>query len=409
MTDWQTLDQQYIMHTVRRLPIAISHAKGNYLIDTNGNRYLDLFTGLAVNILGHSHPKLMEALQKQGNRFLHISNLFLNPPAIRLAERLVRHTFGQGKVYFTNSGAESTEALIKLIHKWTQKTQIGREGIVVLKNSFHGRTLGALRLTRQPSVYQDFPQPLFPIYEIEPNDTQGFIDICQQHDPAAVLVEPILGAGGVIPLDQAFLQTLDQVAEEKNLLFCVDEIQTGMGRTGTLFAYQALNLTPDVILFAKGIGGGLPLGGIIASSKVQDTFAPGDHGTTFAPSPLSASLGNAVLDVLLEDGMMEQGRKNAEYLWSHLMELKKTYPKQIRTIQGRGMMVGIHMLLPTEQVLQIQTNLLRNGFLVNVTSQTVIRLLPPLTLTQEEIDSFITALGDEIQSAVTDENRRDSL
>jgi len=398
MTDWQSLDQQYIMHTLNRLPIAISHAEGNYLFDTEGKRYLDLFTGLAVNVLGHSHPKLMEALEEQGHKFLHISNLFLNPPAIRLAERLVTHTFGQGKVYFTNSGAESTEAAIKLIHKWTQKADHGREGIVVLKNSFHGRTLGALRLTRQPGVYQDFPQPAFPVYEVEPNDALGFIEICQKYRPAAVLVEPILGAGGVIPLDEEFLHTLDRVAEQENMLFCIDEIQTGIGRTGTLFAYQSLGLTPDVILFAKGIGGGLPLGGIIANAKTADSFGPGDHGTTFAPSPLSAAMGNAVLDVLLGEGGLEKGRKATEHLWQRLCDLKSAYPELIREIQGKGMMLGIRTLLAPEEIRQLQSSLLQAGFLINVTARTVIRLLPPLTLTEDEIESFIAALKKELET-----------
>lgn len=398
MTNWQELDQQYIMHTVKRLPIAISHAEGNYLFDTNGNRYLDLFTGLGVNVLGHSHPRLIETLQKQGNRFLHISNVFLNPPAIRLAERLITYTLGKGKVYFANSGAEATEAFIKLVHKWIKKTNTKKNGILVLKNSFHGRTLGALHLTRQPSVYQDYPQPSFPIYEITPNDLDEFNHICQKYQPAAILVEPILGSGGVIPLEKSFLQAIAQTAKENNMLFCVDEIQTGIGRTGTLFAYQAMGVTPDIILFAKGIGGGLPLGGLIAGEKTQDCFSPGDHGSTFAPSPLSAALGNTILDVLLEDGLLEKSKENAKYLWTQLTKLKEKYFSHIKCIQGKGMMIGIHMCLTPKQVRQVQESLLSNGFLVNVTSQTVIRLLPPLTLTQNEIDSFICAFEKEIQA-----------
>ncbi|MGA9172658.1 MAG: acetylornithine transaminase, partial [Thermoactinomyces sp.] len=392
MTNWQELDQTYIMSTVQRLPIAIEKAENNYLYDTEGNRYLDLFTGLAVNILGHAHPRLMKALEEQGHRFLHISNLFLNPPAIRLAQRLVKHTFGQGKVYFGGSGAEATEAAIKLIHKWAQREQNGKAGIVVLKNSFHGRTLGALRLTRQPSVYQDYPQPAFPVYEVEMNNIAELTEVCKQNRPAAILVEPILGAGGVVSLSEAFLRTIDDLCAEEDMLFCVDEIQTGIGRTGTLFAYQQFGLTPDVILFAKGIGGGLPLGGIIAGEKAADVFKPGDHGTTFAPSPLSAAMGNAVLDVLLEEGLLEQGKQRADYLWSQLAALKEKYPHLIAGMDGRGMMIGIRTSLSAEDVSRLQKELLADGILVNVTAKTVIRLLPPLTLKQEEIDFFIQAL-----------------
>lgn len=388
MTDWHTLDQTYIMPTVRRLPIAIDKAEGNYLYDTEGNRYLDLFTGLAVNVLGHSHPAVLRALREQGERFLHISNLFLNPPAIRLAQRLVENSI-PGKVYFANSGAESTEAAIKLIHKWAAKRGEGRDGIVVMKNSFHGRTLGALRLTRQPSVYQDFPQPDFPIYEVEPENIDELRHVCETRRPAAVLAEPIQGAGGVVPLSDTYLREMARLCKLHGILLCMDEIQTGMGRTGKLFAYQHYGLRPDLILFAKGVGGGLPLGGIIAGEKLMDLFQPGDHGTTFAPSPLSAALGNAVLDVLLDGGQMEKGRQTAAYLWSKLQELKEQYPSVIHSVQGKGMMIGIRTNRSAEEIAEWQKALLKEGILFNVTAKTVIRLLPPLTLTREEVDLFI--------------------
>ncbi|MGX9708768.1 aspartate aminotransferase family protein [Laceyella tengchongensis] len=392
MQTWQQLDQAYIMSTVSRYPIAIGKAEGNYLYDTEGKRYLDLFTGLAVNTLGHSHPRILEALEEQGRRFLHISNLFLNPPAIRLAERLVKHTFGQGKVYFSNSGAEATEAAVKLVHKWIQREQHGRQGIVVLNNSFHGRTLGALRLTRQPGVYQDFPQPDFPVFEVEPNQIDSLMEVCRTHRPAAILVEPILGAGGVVSLERAYLETIERLCKEEQMLFLVDEIQTGIGRTGKLFAYQHFALSPDVILFAKGIGGGLPLGGLIASAHVADLFQPGDHGTTFAPSPLSAALGNAVLDVLLEDGLLEQGRQVADALWEELYRLQQAHPRVFKGVDGRGMMLGIRTYLSAEQVKRLQSELLEAGILVNVTAKTVVRLLPPLTLTRTEVTFFIETL-----------------
>jgi acetylornithine aminotransferase len=390
VTDWKHLDETYIMSTVKRLPIAISRAEGNYLYDTEQNKYLDLFTGLAVNTLGHSHPRIIETLYRQGASFLHISNLFLNPPAIRLAERLVKLTLGDGKVYFANSGAEATEAAIKLIHKWCQTPEAkGKQGIVVLKNSFHGRTLGALRLTRQPGVYQDFPVLNFPIYEVEPNDIESLIDVCNRNQPAAILFEPILGAGGVLPLEKEFMQAAQHLCEEHNLLLCVDEIQTGIGRTGTLFAYQQESLQPDLILFAKGIGGGLPLGGIIAGKRLKDLFKPGDHGTTFAPSPLSAALGNTVLDVLLEEGQLAKSNEVSQYLWKQLLTLKERYPSIITDIKGKGMMIGIRTNRTTEEIQRLQLDLLSQGILVNVTAKTVIRLLPPLTLTKEEVDFFI--------------------
>lgn len=401
MTDWKSLDETYIMNTVQRYPIAIEKAAGNYLYDTNGKRYLDLFTGLAVNVLGHSHPRIMEALKKQATSFLHISNLFLNPPAIKLAERLVQLSLQEGKVFFSNSGAEATEATIKLVHKWTKEENNGRNGIVVLKNGFHGRTLGALRLTRQPSVYQDFPELSLPVYEINRNSIKELQEICEQHRPAAILVEPILGAGGVETVSEEFMLAIQEIADRDNILFCIDEIQTGIGRTGKMFAYQHYQLNPDIILFAKGIGGGLPLGGIIAREEVAKHFQPGDHGTTFAPSPLSAALGNAVLDVLL-DGVLERGRLRSEELWGKLEMIRLKHPDQIDYLDGKGMMIGIRTHFSPEQIQSLHRKLLERGVLVNIAAKTVIRLLPPLTLSTYDIDEFIQILSDCLGEVATE-------
>ncbi|MFE1628560.1 aspartate aminotransferase family protein [Brevibacillus reuszeri] len=386
--DWRSLDEQYIVSTYKRLPIAIAKGEGNYLYDTNGKKYLDLFTGLAVNVLGHSHPRILRALREQGEQFLHISNVFLNQPAIRLAQRLVEHTI-PGKVFFTNSGAEATEAAIKLIHKWTKTEGAGREGIVVLKNSFHGRTLGAVRLTRQAHVYQDFPQPAFSVYELDAEDAAGLRELCQKVKPAAVLMEPVLGSGGVVPLSETFLQEVSAICQEEGMLFAMDEIQTGMGRTGKLFAYQHTAVTPDLILFAKGVGGGLPLGGVIAGTKLMNQFKPGDHGTTFAPSPLSAALGNAVMDELLGPAFAKGVDEVIAYLWNQLEALRERLGDQLQALRGKGMMVGIPLTVSPEEASQLQQQLLDEGILVDVTQKTIVRLLPPLTLTKEDVDRFM--------------------
>ncbi|WP_019120783.1 aspartate aminotransferase family protein [Brevibacillus massiliensis] len=393
MDDWRSLDQQYLMSTYKRLPIAIAKGEGNYLYDVEGKAYLDLFTGLAVNVLGHSHPAIVSALREQGEKFLHISNVFLNPPAIRLAQRLVEHSI-KGKVFFGNSGAEATEAAIKLIHKWTVREANGRSGVVVLKNSFHGRTLGALRLTRQAHVYQDYPSPAFPVFEIEAQDVDELVAVFERERPAAVLMEPILGSGGIITLSESYLQEVERLCRENGTLFCIDEIQTGMGRTGKLFAYQHAGIAPDLILFAKGVGGGLPLGGVIAGERLMDLFGPGDHGTTFAPSPLSAALGNAVLDVILEPTFMEQSNQTAAYLRERLSRLVEDNPACFAEIRGKGMMLGLQMKLAAEQVSRIQGELLAAGILVDVTQKTIVRLLPPLTLTPVEADRFAEALAE---------------
>lgn len=395
MTNWAELDQRYMMPTYShlKLPIAIERGEGNYLYDTEGKRYLDLFGGLAVNVLGHSHPKIVEALKDQGSRFLHISNVYLNPPAITLAKRLSELTL-KGKVFFANSGAEATEAAIKWLHKYQTKAAPDREGIVVLKGGFHGRTLGALKLTRQPSVYQDFPLPAFEVIEIEPGNLTE-LEAAIEKRPLAILLEPVLGSGGVIPLSDAFLKRVSDLTQKNDVRLMVDEIQTGIGRTGTLFAYQQTPLQPDLILFAKGVGGGLPLGGILAKPEWSDLFGPGDHGTTFAPSPLSASLGNAVLDCLLEDGILEAAKETIDYLWEKLSKLA-AQSSYISEVRGKGMMIGIVTGGTPEQVKALRQKMQASGILIDITQKTIIRLLPPLTLTYDEIDQFVQLLNEKL-------------
>ncbi|MFB4210965.1 aspartate aminotransferase family protein [Shouchella sp. JSM 1781072] len=385
--DWLKRDEQALMNTYRRLPIVIKEGQGSYLIDEENRRYLDFITGLAVNIVGHSHPAIMETLQEQGTKFLHISNLYVNKPAVELAEKLSEKTIG-GKVFFANSGAEATEAVIKLIHKWSKQQDFAKKGVVVLKRSFHGRTLGAMKLTRQEGVYQDFPLHDLPVYEVEPEDVHGLKEVLEQYQPAAVLLEPVLGSGGVVPLSHDYLQQIESLCNEHDALFCMDEIQTGMGRTGTLFAYMQATVTPDVVLFAKGVGGGLPLGGMIVDPRLNDLFAPGDHGTTFAPSPLSCALGLTVLD-LLEEGLLAHSRTVASHLQESLETLQKEFPSLLESYRGKGMMMGLPTKLSAQQVATIQQKMIAKGVLVDVTQGTIIRLLPPLIVSQEEVNAFI--------------------
>lgn len=395
MSDWNERNHQALMNTYGRLPLVIERGEGAELIDEDGKRYLDFITGLAVNILGHSHPDIVQTLRDQGEKFLHISNLYVNKPAVELAERLIQETF-PGRVFYTNSGAEATEAVVKLIHKWT-KTQEQRDGIVVLKKSFHGRTLGALKLTRQPGVYQDFPVSDFPVYDVEPHDLEALETILSEQKPAALLMEPVLGSGGVLPLEASYIEQAALLCETYGVLFCMDEIQTGIGRTGELFAYQHTAVQPDVVLFAKGIGGGLPLGGIIVKEAHKDLFKPGDHGTTFAPSPLSSALGNTVLKLLLDDGVLAAGKRASKILLDGLDDLKKEHEDKIENIRGLGMMLGVVTKLEPKSVKLIQHKLLERGMLVDVTQQTIIRLLPPLIVSDEQIHYFLNLFNEVLK------------
>ncbi|WP_022792625.1 aspartate aminotransferase family protein [Marinococcus halotolerans] len=395
--NWLEKDQHYIMSTYQRLPIVVEKGEGNYLYDSEQNKYLDLFTGLAVNIVGHSHPYLLSKLKEQADQFLHISNMFINKPAVRLAERLIELSI-PGKVFFANSGAEATEAAVKLVHKWGSSRETPKKGIAVLEKSFHGRTLGVIQLTRQPGIYQDFPAADYPVYEVGAENLVALEEVLKTKQPAAFLFEPILGSGGIQPVSPSFMEEAKALCEKYNVLFIVDEIQTGIGRTGTFFAYERANIMPDVILFAKGIGGGLPLGGMIAGEQVQEVFHPGDHGTTFGPSPLSAAMGNAVLDVLYDQNELENGRERAEYLWSRLEEWKNKSEGFVQEIRGLGMMIGVVLDADASFVKTLQERLLAKGFMFNITQQRIIRLLPPLTLERAEVDAFIENLAAEMNA-----------
>lgn len=387
--DWMMLDQQYILPTYGRMPIVVKKAEGMYITDENNEIYLDLFSGLAVNVLGHCHPQLLEEMQYQSSQFGHLSNFFYNKPAIELAERLVKSTFS-GKIYFANSGAESTEAAIKYIHKYGK--DVGQEGVVVFKNSFHGRTLGALKLTRMEKVQQDFPSIDMPVYELEKEDLQLLEMIFKKHHPAALLFEPIFGSGGVQVISEKFIEEARKLCDQYNVLLCLDEIQTGVGRTGKLFAYQYTDITPDILLFAKGVGGGLPLGGILVADKIAHYFKGGDHGTTFAPNPIAAALGKRTVEIL-EEGILSQSNEMGGYLKEQLEVLKREYPEVIGEIRGKGLMIGVEILKNHDT---LNKHFHDRKILVNVTNVNILRLLPSLIIEKEHIDRFISVFKEII-------------
>jgi len=384
------LDQNYIMNTYKRFPIIIEKAEGNYLYDEQNNKYLDLFTGLGVSILGHRHPDIMDTLYKQADQFLHLCNHFINKPAIELAKMISELTF-KGKVFFGNSGTEATETAIKLIHKFFKNQQKEHNGIVVLKGSYHGRTMGAMYLTRQTQVYQDFPVVDFPIYEVSRENIEELRFIFERYNPSAILFEPVLGSGGVFPLSFEYVKEIEALCKKHDSLLCVDEIQTGLGRTCSLFAYQQYGINPDIVLFGKSAGGGLPLSGVIARDMIADSFLPGDHGSTFGPSPVAAALGCTLIDILASSDVMEKGKVLSEFMKNSLNSIQNFHSNSISNIRAIGMMFGISTCLNVEEIQYVKNAMLRSGFLIDVTQGNIIRLLPPLTLTKEEADSFLNA------------------
>ncbi|MBO1583195.1 aspartate aminotransferase family protein [Bacillus sp. XF8] len=389
MTDWFQLDKEYVMSAYQRMPVAIEKGEGCKLYDVNGKEYLDLFSGVGVNILGYNHPNLIKATFEQSTRCLHLPFHFLNPAAIEYAQKLVEHSLKDGKVYYTTSGAEATEATLKLIHKYRQITNQERDGVIVLKESFHGRTLGALHFTRQESIYQNFPRTSIPVYEVERENLEELERTIRKENPIAIMLEPVLGSGGIYPLSGEYLKGVEELCRQYNMLFIVDEVQSGIGRTGKLFAYQHFDITPDIIQFGKGAGGGTPLGGIIVGSRLYDIFSPGDHGTTFAHSPIGTALGLAVLKTLIDDGLMEKSYEMSLYLNTKLQEIQKENPYLIKEVRHCGMMFGISIHDTNEYVKKLQLELLDKGMLVDVTQGNVIRLLPPYIISKEEIDEFM--------------------
>ncbi|MFE9077993.1 aspartate aminotransferase family protein [Bacillus mobilis] len=389
MSDWSQLDKEYMMPTYCRTKVAIERGEGCKLYDVDGKEYVDLFSGVGVNVLGYNHPKIVQTTMEQVTKSLHLPFHFLNPVAIEYAKKLVDCSLKNGKVFFTNSGTEATETTLKLIDKYRANTGEAREGIVVLKNSFHGRTLGALHFTRQESVYQNFPKTSIPVYEVERENIEQLEETIVKENPIAIMLEPVLGSGGIYPLSGEYLHGVQKLCDKYNVILIVDEVQSGMGRTGRLFAYQNFNITPDIIQIGKGAGGGIPLGGIIVGEKLCDIFAPGDHGTTFAHSSMGTALGLTVLNTLIDDGLMQEAYEMSLYLHDKLQEIQKENAYYIGEVRHAGMMFGISLNDTNENVKNLQVELMEKGMLVDVTQGNIIRLLPPYIITKEEIDAFV--------------------
>ena len=388
-------DQQYIMNTYKRLPIVIKKAKGNYLIDETNTRYLDFFAGIAVNSLGHSHKAIQKAMKVQMKQFLHLSNYFATESVVSLAKQLT-HLSGLDQVFFTNSGTEATEAAMKLARKATRSIQSDQLEFVALHESFHGRTLGALSLTGQMKYQEPF-RPLIPLVKhIERNNIAQLRNAISEKT-SAIFLEVIQGESGVQPLSEPFLQAVMELQAHYHFLIVVDEIQTGLYRTGIPFAFQRTPLKPDIITVAKSLGGGLPIGAVIATGEVASAFKPGDHGSTFGGNPFVAALGSALLDEMAKPEFQRQLKNNSAQLKAGLLELQNQYPHVIQEIRGEGFMLGLEC---GQKATLIQKAALKYHLLLNVTNQTVIRLLPPLTLTSKELQAFFVAFKESIDEVV---------
>jgi len=373
-------EKQLFFHTYNRIPLEISRAEGVHLIDKNDNRYLDLFSGLAVNALGYSHPKIISAVMQQMTKFSHLSNGYISDIQLELAELLISHT-RMSKAFFTNSGTEAIEGTIKLIRK-----KFGPDKkIYSLDNSFHGRTYGALSLTNRAKYQKGF-EPFLPnIDKIGFNNVEDLKNKIDSNT-AAVFIEFIQGEGGVNIVSNDFIEELKKLRKKYEFAIVADEIQTGIGRTGKKFGFSDFDISPDIIVLAKALGGGLPLGAFLATSKFDDIFKAGNHGTTFGGNPVCCAAGKVVLTEVFENGLMEHVKIEGEYLISQLNELAKLFPEKISKIRGKGFMVGIELLEPG---MPYVSKMRERRVLINCTNSNVIRLLPPLIISKNDIDFFL--------------------
>jgi len=377
------LDQNYILNTYKRLPLEVVKAKGSYLFDEKNNKYLDMFSGIAVSSLGHLHPKVIKAMKDQMKKNLHLSNYFVSKPLVELAEGLVKNSFAS-KVFFTNSGAEAIEASIKLARKYGKSIDANKFKMIALTESFHGRTMGGLSLTAQYKYQEPF-LPLLPgVTYVKRNDVTELKN-AMNDDVCAIFVEMIQGESGIQELSKEFIDVMIKTSKEYQVLLIADEIQTGLLRTGKLFAYQHTDLIPDILTLAKSLGGGLPLGAMLVSESLENVLKAGDHGTTFGGNPLAAASGLASFQILSSESMVLEVQEKSKWLFEQLIELKSKY-NIIKVIRGKGLMIGIEV---GEFAEQIKTEAFAKKLLLNITNQTVIRLLPPLNISYKDLKVFL--------------------
>lgn len=380
-------EKKYLMQTYTRPTMVLDKGEGMKVWDLEGNQYYDFIGGIAVNALGYSHPKLIQATKNQAEKLIHCSNLFYSEPQIILAQILVEISCGD-KVFFGNSGAEVNEGAIKLAVKYFKGQNKDKHKIIYMKNSFHGRTIGTLAATGKYKYQKDY-LPLLPKFKQALFNDLNSVKEAVDDQVAAIIVEPIQGEGGINIASIEFIEGLRELCNKKDMLLIFDEIQCGLGRTGKVFAYQHYYVEPDILTLAKSLGGGLPIGALIAKEKVASSFKPGDHGTTFGGNPVVCAAAIANLKVLQEENLIAKCQEKGEYFKKKLEELKEKYPEYIKEIRVLGLMVGLEIKKDGPEVVK---KCLEKGVLINCTAGNVLRFLPPLIVKEEEIDYLIEVL-----------------
>lgn len=376
--------------TYARYPAAMVKGDGCRLIDADGREYLDFLSGIAVCALGHCHPAVTEAIRRQAGELVHVSNLYYTRPSIELAELLTGNSFGE-RIFFANSGAEANEAAIKLARIHAGE---GRYQVISLAGSFHGRTLATVAATGQPKFHKGF-EPLPEGFLHAPFGDLAALGKLITGATCAILCEPLQGEGGVRPLDPLYLQGIRQLCDKHGLLLIFDEIQTGLGRTGTFFAYEQLGVTPDILTMAKALGNGLPIGAMMTRAEIAASFTPGTHASTFGGNPVASAAAVATLKIMLADGFFAEVREKGAYFQTELGKLVARFPDLVASVRGMGLLVGAVL---TEQGVThggtIVNKMFERGFLMNFAGNVALRFVPPLIVTRAEIDRVVAALAE---------------
>ena len=381
-----------VMNTYARFPVTLVKGKGSKVWDDTGNVYLDFISGIAVNTLGHAHPAMVSALSEQAGQMLHCSNLFHIPKQQQLADKLVGLS-GLGSVFFCNSGAEANEAAIKLARKYFHDRDSSRRTVITATQSFHGRLLSTLTATGQDKVKVGF-DPLPPGFVHVPlNDIEALKQAVTEQT-AAILLEPLQGEGGVNVAESSYLQDVRKLCDEHGILLMLDEVQTGIGRTGSMFAFEQAGIVPDILTLAKGLGGGVPIGALLASEAAAASFGPGTHGSTFGGNPLSCTAALTVLDVIESESLLENVRARGEQLSQGLVELQQRFPV-IRDVRGQGLLLGAGLSIEAGPIVTAARD---EGLMILLAGPNVLRFLPPLNVSETEINEALALLGSVMEA-----------
>jgi acetylornithine/N-succinyldiaminopimelate aminotransferase len=381
----QDRDFAALFHTYKRLPIVIERGQGMYLYTADGRRLLDMFSGLAVNALGYGHPEILRAIREQSERYIHLSNYYLQEPQIRLAELLVHNT-GYPRVFFANSGTEASEAALKIARKWGSTR--GKKEILSVANAFHGRTFGALSLMDRPKYREGFG-PFLEGFRALEQATPAAVRAAVNQETAAIMLEFVQGEGGIRPVSLEFVEAVKELQRAYGFLLIADEVQSGVGRTGLFFGFEHFDVQPDLVTLAKPIGGGLPLGAVLGRSSLEDILQPGMHGTTFGGNPVACAAGIAVVHQVTEGGLMKNASAMGQLLKEKLLELQREFPRLVKEVRGLGLMVGAELTREGDSVVAALRD---RNVLINCTDTTVLRFLPPLIVARQHIEETASLL-----------------